>query len=272
MFSRIGNAYKVYRKGGTSLVIQKTQRKLGLKTEIDRARLRISDYLSELYDNTVAHGPFKGMKLSTDTWWGPSLAGGKILGTYERQVLEKIHELSDGTGVFIDLGAADGYFAIGAVKSGMYARTIAYEISERGQAAIARNARLNGVEDLVSIGGEATEAALKETLSTVGNGLMLCDIEGAEFQVLTSEVLESAKHLHLIVELHASYFKSGKQLVAELRDRAAPYFETEILRSADIKIGAFPEIDRFDDNHRLLMFSEGRGNAMEWLLLTPKET
>jgi len=51
-----------------------------------------------------------------------------ILGLYERQVLDELTMLCDGAKPLIDVGAADGYYAIGAVHSGLAPRAARFEL------------------------------------------------------------------------------------------------------------------------------------------------
>ena len=245
-------------------------RKLGFKNKVERSVDLVADHLRELYQGKVAHGPFKGMQLPRETWWGTKDACSKLIGVYEKQVQDKLESLAPKASVLIDIGAADGYFAVGAVRSGLYQRAICFEISERGRQRLRANAELNGVAENIEIVGEANHDTLAPVLADIDDGLILCDIEGAEFDLLSEEVLRSARHFHFIVELHDAFVANGDQRRSQLLDRTNKLFDTEIIRSADIQVSAFRELDRFNDTQRLLAFNEGRGAAMEWLVLIPR--
>ncbi len=64
----------------------------------------------------------------------------------------------------IDLGAADGYYAIGAVFSGLFEQSVCYEIEAEGQKQIKKNAIANNVLDFVKIRGEAKKIFMMNLL------------------------------------------------------------------------------------------------------------
>ena len=239
--------------------------------EIDLARHRMAEHLRSVHDNRVAYGPFKGLKLADQAWWGVLDAPAQILGTYERSVQQVIEQAADPEATFVDIGAGDGYFAIGALQAGLFARAICFETLVEGRRALESNAMLNTVEDRTTILGEANSAAVLGALKDVGHGVILCDIEGDEFDLLSNEVLEALQDFQMIVELHAHLRRDGDRLRSELINRAERCFHVESLRSDDIPVSAFPELHGFSDNIRLLAFSEGRSVAGEWMVLKPKQ-
>ena len=245
-------------------------RKFGVRNKVEKSAELVANYLRERYDDRVAHGPFKGMQLSRQAWWGTKDVSSKLLGVYERQVQAQLETFAAHASVLIDIGAADGYMAIGAVRSGLYERAVCFEISASGRRRLQENAEANGVSDRIEIFGEANRETLDPLLAATVDAVALCDIEGAEFELLSEDVLETARHIRLIVELHDPFIANGAELKADLLERASRWFDTAILKSADIQLGRFPELEQFNDTQRLLAFSEGRGRAMEWLVLTPR--
>ena len=245
-------------------------RRLGVKNKVDRSIELVADHLRELYQCKVAHGPYEGMQLPKEAWWGTKDACSKLLGVYERQIQDQLVSLAPRASVLIDVGAADGYHAIGAVGSGLYQRAICFEISAHGRERLKANAELNGLADKIEIHGEANTESLAPILAKIDSGVILCDIEGAEFELLSREFLEPARHFHFIIELHDRFVADGEAQKSGLFERANSLFGTKIIRSADIRISEFRELDQFNDTQRLLAFNEGRGAAMEWLVLTPR--
>ena len=78
------------------------------------------------YSNaTVAYGPFKGLKFSSDAWWGRERAS-MILGLYEQEVLESLTNIPKKYKSFIDLGAADGYYGIGVLVNNLFENSICF--------------------------------------------------------------------------------------------------------------------------------------------------
>ena len=130
---------------------------------------------------------------------------------------------------------------------------------------------MNSVEDRIEIHAEATEATIKNVLGDIDSGLILCDIEGAEFEVLTDEFLLEVSKFHLIVELHDHVVTGGSVRREKFLENASKYFTSEVLVSEDIPISRFRELENLPDDYRALAFSEGRPYAMQWVVLSPRE-
>ena len=113
-------------------------------------RRRLAAQINNLFHSTVAYGPFKGLKFSTvNNLWGDE-RGAMILGLYEQEVLDSLTQIpKDKYKTLVDLGAADGYYAIGSLVSKMFDAAYAFEASEDRRKAISENAALNGVADQV---------------------------------------------------------------------------------------------------------------------------
>jgi hypothetical protein len=240
------------------------------ETRILQARTRVAEHLKALSGNTVLYGPFKGMALPDRSSWGVQDVSSKILGTYEGQISDALTRLSRTDGLLVDLGSADGYFAVGALRAGLFGRCIGFERSAKGQAALRDAAARNGAEDRLEIFGEATETALMDAVSDPDQTVILCDIEGGEFELLNDRVLAHFAKAHFLIELHDILAADGPSRKDALLDRAARHFDCTVLRATLPDIHSFRELDGFDDDHRLLAFSEGRDAAMEWLHLQPR--
>lgn len=242
-------------------------------TDETARRFRLGQKLSKLFDNTVAYGPFKGLILSDTSWWGAADRGSMLLGLYEQEVLTTLTQLAVGRETLIDLGAADGYYAVGSVSSGLFTRSIAFEISPEGRTAIGDNAERNLVSDLVRVLGEAesdflTELQAKYSLDLESTALLI-DIEGAEFDLLSAELLERMSQAALIIEIHDFHIED-KARVSELLGNAARYFNTEWVTTGQRDLSTFPELTDWSDDDRWILCSESRPKRMKWLILTPK--
>jgi tRNA G46 methylase TrmB len=122
-------------------------------------------FLCEKYNYEVAYGPFKGMKLNKDIWWSKNDRITQTLGTYEEHILESLIDFRNkGATRLIDIGAADGYFAVGMAYAKIYKNVYAFEIEQQGRYRIAENAYANGCKDSLIIQGEATHSSLAEIL------------------------------------------------------------------------------------------------------------
>lgn len=260
------------RKRGLRVAVQRAlMRIFGLKGEIARAKDKVLGHLWRLHGGVVAYGPFKGMRLSQEVWWGHYDLITKTLGVYEHHVLEKLFELRGATHVpFVDIGAADGYFAIGAAVSGLSQTVYAYEITTRGREALAYNAQINGCLEKITICAEANFDSLSQLILEHGQALMLIDIEGFEFDLLDERVLNLLSDCHIIVELHPSVVEHGHERQERLINAARRHFDAHLIERECYRPNGFPELSEFSDDERLLALSEGRGRNMQWLVLSPR--
>ena len=76
----------------------------------------------------------------------------------------------------VDIGCAEGYYAVGLALRMPGTRIFAFDINEKAQAACRNLATLNGVSDRVTVGGLFSGADFAD----YGGSCVICDIEGAE--------------------------------------------------------------------------------------------
>lgn len=217
----------VYRKGfmflrrhgiratGRATGVYVSQRLLGVQPDFTQHRYLLGQHLSKTFEHTVHYGPFAGMHLIQDSWWSAGDRGGMLLGLYEREVLEVIDSWRGRFTVFIDVGAADGYYAVGCLVGGLADQAVCFEVNEAGQNVIAAQSALNGVSDAVHVFGEAGKDFLsvaREVFSFSNTeALLLIDIEGGEYDLLDESTLASASGSRLIVEMHGDPTPPGSQ-------------------------------------------------------------
>src|SRR6202008_1532945 len=98
----------------------------------------------------------------------------------------------------IDVGCAEGYYAVGLARLAPQATVHAFDIDEAARTACAELARRNGVAERVRIGGafppEGFEAFAGRRV------LVMVDAEGAELDVLRPDLAPSLAGMSLIVE------------------------------------------------------------------------
>lgn len=166
-----------------------------------RPHVTLGPKISKITGNQVAVGPFKGMKYISDSVGSVFIP--KILGTYELELaplVEKLCQMSFDT--VIDIGAAEGYYAVGMAKSLAGAKVVAYELNPQGRALMKRMAELNGVENRVIIRGLCEAASLADDLEQGKKTLMIMDIEGSEGVFLDPFIFPALEKTHILVELH----------------------------------------------------------------------
>ncbi len=271
IFSRFSDNVSQYgMRWAASSAANSLLRRLGLLSELQLVKDKSVADVQRAFGDTVAYGPFKGMRLAKDVWWGRYDVASKLVGEYEPHILDILVRLGQRADCFVDIGAADGYYAVGAVKAGLYDKAVCFEISAAGQKVIAENARLNRVEDAVAIRGLADEVSLAELVVAEGRCVLLCDIEGGEFPLLDEGVLAVLKDCFIIIELHDGFVQGESGRRDALFARARMHFDIVPVERATPNVFGFPELDRINDDGRMLIFSEGRPIKMDWVCLCPK--
>lgn len=238
---------------------------------IQQRRKRLSRQINNLFDSTIAYGPFKGQKLTRRNWWGVKDRASMIFGLYEHEVLNSLMSVPSQYKTFIDLGAADGYYGIGALVSGKFERTYCFEISPEGRRVIAENAVLNKVADQMTVHGIADSDFSKLIpLNQIDKSVLLIDIEGAEFSLCTREMFCAFQNSIIFIEVHSLFYDDGADRQAQLKATAEEFFVVSELTTGNRDPSQFPELDDYEDTDRWLICSEGRQKRMTWFRLDPK--
>jgi hypothetical protein len=237
---------------------------------IKQYRRRLSSRIEAMCDATILYGPFKGTRLSRGSTWGVDRAS-MYFGLYEQEILTSLASIPATHRTFVDIGAADGYYSVGAVASGLFDRCYCFEQSAMARNIILENARLNGVADQIIIHGSADQTFHSLIPEAERSGaVLLVDIEGGEFDLLDDEMLRAFRRAIIFIELHGYAFIDGGDRVAALKARAARDFTITELTMTARDLSKFPELRSFSDTDRWLICAEGRGHLMQWLRLDPK--
>jgi hypothetical protein len=234
-------------------------------------RKRISMQIFKKFKGVIQYGPFEGMILTSDTNTSTGMLGSKILGFYEDVVTDFIFKNGPYDNC-INLGSADGYFAIGLLMKKLTKKSICFEISSTGRESIIRNATVNNCEDSITIFGEADKLFFEKVNSTISRdekNLIICDIEGGEFDILNNKTFENFTNCTWVIEIHDRIQDLSLTNREELIKNIPENYSYEILKSQPI---CWPEIEILEDlsdNDRALLFSEGRRKIGEWLVIKP---
>jgi len=245
--------------------------KLGIGNPIKRRRLQLSVLINNLFNSTVAYGPFKGLQLAPNTWWGGADRPSMLLGLYEQEVLTSILNVPKTHRTFIDLGAADGYYGIGVLVNKHFDSSYCFELSEKGQEVIRRNAELNSVSSKLKVYGKAEKDFFKHLpAEQLATSVLLVDIEGGEFNLLDADLFKVLKDTIIFIELHPWLVEDGVNKLAKLKSDASTYFNITEITTASRDLSVFPELRNFNDTDRWLICSESRKQLMTWYRLNPK--
>lgn len=172
-------------------VVPQRFRPIGYLTHLVRARTGCR----------VRQGPFAAMRYVHDSVGSAYIP--KLLGLYERELSRCVDIISQQEPeLIVDIGAGEGYYAVGLALRNPLARVIAFEIEPAGQQAIAQMAKLNAVDERVEVRGMCQPADLAAALAAVSQPVVICDVEGYEAQLLDPEAVPALRRATLLVELH----------------------------------------------------------------------
>ena len=213
---------------------------------------------------TVLSGPFKGMIYSERSSEGARAA--RLIGAYEASLAPVIEEIvTRGYKLVIDVGSAEGYYAVGLARRMPQAQVWARDASARARRACAALAAANGVADRVHVGGLITHGDFD--VCTAQETLVLCDIEGAEADLLDPAQARGLLAADILVEVH-DCFDPG------LSDRLAQRFRaTHEVRKIGrtLAMDSLPGwMDTLSDMDRLLALWEWRSGPTPWLWMVRK--
>lgn len=219
----------------------------------------------------VASGPFRGTRCRfTDTGDG---VVAKLLGTYECELHPAFREaIASHPELVVDVGAAEGFYVAALARALPEARVIAYEAKSSWHPRLQDNLNLNRIDERCELRGlcEPTDFALLAASNRGRKMLLIMDIEGAEFQLLSEESISYLRDAYLLIELHEPTSREeGDQLISSLRNSHKVQVIWQRPRSTlDIKPFAFralasvyPQVFKRID--------EGRLYQMRWLWARP---
>lgn len=252
-------------------LVRKFAKLLGQDDAIAIAKQKVLAKLLEQHGAVVSYGPFKGVKLSKDSWWGRFDLISKILGIYEPHIVDRLVTFADqGAKTFVDIGSADGYFPIGLMAGSIFERAYAFEISEEARTKMKLAIERNGCSEKIVVGNEANAETLRQILEADQHAVILIDIEGLEYDFLDDMVLAMSKRCRIICELHPWLANDGQRKEQDLEARAQKLFRVSFLQRERYEPNKFVELGGFSDDERLLACSEGRGENTRWMVLEPK--
>lgn len=223
-------------------------------------------------DLKIRRGPFCGMKYRDFKSTGSALYP-KLIGVYEREISDIINiSLKNEYEYFIDVGCAEGYYAIGMKKYGKVEKVVAYDIDDYAKQLCKNMATINNVE--VEIRHELSE----ESLASFGfdsrkRSFLIADCEGFERQLFTVKSISNLANVECLIEIHdwCQYENKTRDLLIELFKKT---HECKIVEGIDDYDKAYEyridELSDFTISERFQIFAEGRRRIGIWLHCIPK--
>jgi hypothetical protein len=219
---------------------------------------------------SVLSGPFKGMRYIVDavgSAWLP-----KVLGIYEMELHSVIEQLiSEPCDVIIDVGSAEGYYAVGLSLRLRPQKTWAFDTNPRANLLVRNLAAANDLADIVQPDGFCDTERLEKVLQTAKFPLLVCDCEGYETELLNPAKVPSLAKCRVLVEAHDEA-RDGP-VISTLRNRfdISHSIETVIPRkrsAQDLPQNIASLVGEGD--HVADAISEHRIQVTDWLVMRPK--
>lgn len=229
--------------------------------------------LKEIYkDLLIRRGPFQNMKYFGFISTGSELFP-KLIGVYEQEIAGLIEECKKKPyEYFIDVGCAEGYYAVGMAKFGKVEKVIAYDIDDYAKKLCKKMAETNQVQ--VEIRHELTAGELKSFPFTKSRqSFIMADCEGFERELFNVDNIENLKNVECLIEIHdwCQYEKRTKEILLDLFSTT---HECRIIEGLDDYDKAYDykveELMSFSIQERFRIFAEGRRRRGVWLHCIPK--
>jgi len=228
-----------------------------------RSRMLANTYLAR-EGPRIRCGPFAGMTYLTQATEGALVP--RLLGAYESELHPHLLAFAqEAPEVVIDVGCAEGYYAVGLARLMPQAMVHAFDIDEAARAACAALAERNGVADRVRIGGAFPPEGFEAFAGR--RALVVVDAEGAELDLLRPDLSPALAGFGLIVETHDVYRKGA---LAEIVRRFAPTHDITVVRQQPKTTELPPWLEELGHLDQLLAVWEWRLAPTPWLVMQPK--
>lgn len=233
---------------------------------------QLAKWRSQIIANTVlardgtilTHGPFAGMNYQVEASEGAYTA--RRLGCYEASLAPVIETIiARNSPLIIDIGCAEGYYAVGLARRMPTAHVMARDANPKAQALCAALANANNVATRVHIGGLIGGADLD--ICTRQRTVIICDIEGAEGELLDPMTAPGLLAADILVEVHES-MRPGLLALLTARFQASHTISRIDRKLDDTALPAWME--DLSDMDRLLALWEWRAGPTPWLWMQVK--
>lgn len=255
-------------------LLRVTRRMERRRSEILKLRVRmqretlVADFVREhVADLVTRHGPFTGLQYPRATAVGSVLVP-KLIGCYECELHALIDELvSTKYQRILDVGAAEGYYAVGFALALPVAQVSAFDIDAQARKLCREMADLNGVSERVTVTGACSPRTLL-ALAGVPRSLVISDCEGDEKSLFTPAVVAALRDHDCLVEVHDFVDPS---ISHTLRARFEMTHALEVFTTH----GDFRRAQEFDCEElvgiaaeaRFELLAERRPGIMQWMFM-----
>ena len=237
--------------------IDRLERRLGLD--------RLAHQFIEKHGAKVQAGPFAGLVYVEEA--SNSMLLPKLIGCYEAEIQPIIERaIAMAYRVVVDIGCAEGYYAIGLAHRMPGATVYAYDIDDVAREWCDKFAALNHQSDRVHVYGRCDPAELERRLEPPG--FVICDCEGYEEVLLDPAAAPKLRQTDILVELHEAE-RPGVTLA--ICDRFAATHDVQLIDQQSRDPAKYPILADLPLSDQKLAVDEMRGAPQQWAFMTVKQ-
>ncbi len=220
----------------------------------------------------VLNGPFKGIKYPSLDITEAALVP-KIVGSYESQLRDFVVEIINTPYLdIIDVGCAEGYYAVGLAASMPKSIIHGFDINEKDLLFCKKFAEFNNVNNITF--NKTCDPDTLINFNFKSKGLVFCDTEGYEMTLFTPEVISSLynSNVDVLVELH-DVLQPG--ITSELILRFKETHDIRVVSTKDKRKEDWKGLENLSKDEKNFAVFEHRGGVnkdvyMEWAFFTKK--
>ena len=240
--------------------------------QIIRKGKKIIKKLSINSEHRVLNGVFKGLRYPSLNITESTLVP-KIVGSYEYQLqpwLSRIINTSYSD--IIDIGSAEGYYAVGLAKRMPNTIVHCYDINEKDIEFSKQMAKVNNAGNLTW--NTFCDENTLLNFAYKGKTLIMCDCEGYELELFTKTVADKCKHVDFLIELHDVVNPVISSRILSIFQYTHTF---NVVNNKDVDYSMLNGLQKLSPKEREFALFEHRGGLyknifMEWAFLTPKES
>jgi hypothetical protein len=234
--------------------IDRLERELGLD--------RLAHQFIEKHGLKILAGPFAGLTYVEEA--SNSMLLPKLIGSYEaelRPVIERA--IATPYRTIVDIGCAEGYYAIGMAAHMTGVTVYAYDIDDHARDWCNHFAVLNHLADRVHVYGRCDAAELERRLEPPS--LVICDCEGYEAILLDPQAAPKLRRADILVELHEAEQPGVTQAI---RDRFSGSHDLQLIDQQPRDPADYPILAGLPSSDQRLAVDEMRGSPQQWAFMT----
>jgi len=223
----------------------------------------------------IVAGPFQGMRMELSGLSSRHLLC-YLLGSAEIELRDVIGRIVDrGYRTILNIGAADGYYAVGLAARSPGSHVEAFEALPAFHPIVERSAQANGVEGRVALRGACDAKALRHHLQMAASpSLVLMDIEGGEVELLDPGTVPQLRDVDILVETHDAFVPHVTETLID-RFQATHHIERHTARPrllGDFPVDFLPTFKQWFPRLAVELMDERRTGLQQWLFLTAKSS